>query len=171
MSDSIETTSTTSEQTEACGIDDRSDANSSGTETFSIYLAKRFVGEKRFRPGVPEEATKLVEHSDVVLSYADFGLSMVCIADRESNGKKKFLFSQQELMDIGRSCLKYTGTVNGAKMPVGIRLYEVGDGPPSTEDRARLTALHKAGLSKVAITCFHLDTRNNTVWSSAPFNG
>ena len=79
--------------------------------------------------------------------------------------------SRPELLDIGRACLPYTGKINGQHMPVGIQLYELGQGPPSDEDRARLKALHKPGVGKVHITAFYLDTINKTVWSSAAFNG
>jgi rhomboid protease GluP len=173
MSDATNLTSSQGAEADPTAKQDDGLASGEGTEPFAVYLAKRFAGEKGFRPGVPEEASKLAEQSDVVLSYADVGLSMLCFVDRESTPEKKFTLGKQELLDIGTSCLKYTGTVNGAKMPVGITLYEVGDGPPSTEDCARLKALQKAmpGLSKVLVHCFHLDTRNKAVWSTAAFNG
>ena len=140
---------------------------------FAVYLAKRLMGDKQFQPGAPAEAAELVEHSDVVLSYADFGLAIACILDREKEPRRHFTFSQQQLIDIGKDCLKYTGTMNGAKMPVGITLYEVGHGPPSSEDMLRLQALQRTmpGLTKVAITCFYLDTESRQLWSSAPLGG
>lgn len=143
------------------------------TEPFAVYLAKRLAGEKAYRPGVPEEAVKLSDWSDIVLSYADFGLSLVCIIDRESAPERKFTADRKELLDIGSACLKYTGSMNGTKMPVGISIYEVGRGPASAEDLARLKALQKAmpGVSKVLVTCFYLDTLNKTVWCTALFNG
>lgn len=143
------------------------------SEPCAVYLAKRFVGEKSYRPGVPEEAAALVAPSDVVLSYSDFGLIMLCILDRESAPERRFAWSKQTLLDVGAACLKYTGTVNGAKMPVGISLFEVGSGPPTLDDITRLKALHKGmpGTSKVVITCYYLDTKNKTVWCSALLNG
>jgi rhomboid protease GluP len=139
-------------------------------DSFAIYLAKRFVGDKRFQSGVPEEAASLADKSDIVLSYADFGFVIVCIIDRERTSEKRFSFSRQELMDVGRACLKYTGSVNGAKMPVGIRLYEVGNGPPSEADCARLRSFRRTvpGFQKVSITSYYLDTGSRRVWSSAP---
>jgi rhomboid protease GluP len=141
-----------------------------GQEPFAAYLAKRLVGDKRYGPGVPEEATALAESSDIVLSYADFGLVMACILDREKDASRRFSFSQRELVDIGRACLKYTGTMNGAKMPVGITLYEVGRGPPSDDDCHRLNELRRTfpGTTKVTITGCYLDTENHTVWTTAP---
>jgi len=139
-------------------------------DSFAVYLAKRLMGDKGFQLGVPEEARALVEQSHLVLSYGDFGLAIACILDREKEPHRTFTASQEELVGVARACLKYTGTMNGAKMPVGVTLYEVGAGPPSEEDCQRLRALQRTfpGLTKVAITCFYLDTRSQKVWSSAP---
>lgn len=144
-----------------------------GGEPFAVYLAKRFAGEKAYRPGVPEEAAKLLEWSDVALSHAELSLSLLCIIDREGNPEKKFSADRKELLELGTACLKYTGSVSGTKMPVAILLYELGAGPASADDLARLKALQKAmpGVSKVVVTCFYLDTVNRTVWSTAAFNG
>jgi rhomboid protease GluP len=141
-----------------------------GQDSFAAYLARRLVGDKRYAPGVPEEAAALAEKSDIVLSFAEFGLVMICILDREADASKRFPFSQSELVDVGRACLKYTGTLNGAKMPVGITLYEVGRGPPSAEDCRRLTELRRTfpGFTKVTINCFYLDTQNHTVFTTVP---
>ena len=58
------------------------------------------------------------------------------------------------MVSVARECLKYTGSINGAKMPVVVTIYEVADGPPSEEDRARLAALQKSfpGRAKVGVT-------------------
>ncbi|HET9932219.1 MAG TPA: rhomboid family intramembrane serine protease [Polyangiaceae bacterium] len=145
----------------------------SNDEPWAVYLAKRLVGEKSFQLGVPEEAAGLAEGSDIVLSYGDLSLNLACIVDREGNPEKRFSLEQKELLEIGSACLKYTGTMNGAKMPVGISLYEVGDRPASPEDIERFKALQKSmpGSSKVLVTCFYLDTKNKTVFCSALFNG
>lgn len=145
-------------------------AKNDSADTFAVYLAKRLVGDKRFRPGVPEEAAALAQASDIALSHVDLGLTIACILDRESDSSKHFAFSQEELVEIGRSCLKYTGTVNGAKMPVSLALYEVGSGPASEDDLQRLSRLQRTapGLKKVGIGCHYLDTRTKTVWSGAP---
>jgi rhomboid protease GluP len=139
-------------------------------EPFAVYLARCLIVEKRFREGVPAEAARLAEASDIALTYADFGLALACIVDRESDPDKKLSFTQEELIAVGRACLEYTGTMNGTKMPVGITLYEVGHGPPREDDKARLEALQSTmpGFKKVAITCFYLDMKNKVLWSSAP---
>src|SRR5262249_54554673 len=79
--------------------------------------------------------------------------------DRATTPEKTIDLSQEQLVAIGKSCLKYTGTLNGAKMPVGIAIYEVANGPPSEDDRQRLIALRKTlpGLAKVWIHCYHAD--------------
>jgi rhomboid protease GluP len=152
---------------------DSAPARPTATDTVAVYLAKRLIGEKRFALGVPEEAAKLAEHFDTVLSHAAFGLAIACVVDRETDGARRFLPSKQDLLDIGRACLKYTGTINGTKLPVGIYVYEVSAGPPTAEDLQRLKALQRSvpGLQKVAVYCFHIDTRNKAVWSGAPLPG
>lgn len=139
---------------------------------FCGYLAKHFVGARRFQFGVPEEAAALVEQSDFALYKNDLGLEMVCLLDREKDPTKTFSMSREDLFQIGRACLKYTGNVNGAKMPVSITLYEVGAGPASDADRARLKALTKNYVfAKVALATFHIDARSGSVWSPLPLNG
>lgn len=136
------------------------------------YLAKHFVGEKRFRAGVPEEASALLEQSDIVLCKAELGLELVCLIDREKDPAKIFSMCREDLFQIGRACLKYTGKINGAKMPVSITVYEVGVGPPSEADRARLKAVTKNFVfAKVSLATFHIDARSGSVWSPAAFNG
>jgi rhomboid protease GluP len=144
----------------------------SDDETFAVYLGKRLVGDKRFRPGVPDEAAILAETSDVVLSLADYALTIACIVDREHDRNKAFPLSQKELVDVGRACLKHTGSINGAKMPVNITVYEVGRGPPSEADRARMKELRRVpGLTKVGVTLIYLDLEAKTAWSGAFFEG
>jgi rhomboid protease GluP len=146
--------------------------NRSGDEGFAAYFAKRLVGDKRFRPAVVDEAAPLVDKSDIVLSLSDIALTIACIVDREHEADKVFSLSQKELIDIGRACLKYTGTINGAKMPVTICVYELGHGPPSDADRARMKALRRIpGFAKVGVTCFYLDLDAKTAWSGSPFEG
>jgi len=148
------------------------DEPKSSDETFSAYLSKRLIGDKRFQSGVPEEAAKLLEHSDIALFKGELGFQMSCVLDREKDPARTFLLSRDELLEIGKACLKYTGTVNGAKMPVGITIYEVGAGPITETDRARLRGLTKNfAFAKVSLASFYIDTRTGSVWTPLPFNG
>src|SRR5215216_2131066 len=108
---------------------------------FATYLAKRLMGQKRFRSDAPAEAAPLVATSDVVLTQAELAFGIVCIVDGEGDARKRFSLSQKEVIEIGRACLRYTGSVNGTKLPVTIALYEIASGPPEEADRARLQAL------------------------------
>src|SRR6188768_2618761 len=107
------------------------------SDSFAIYLAKRLIGDKQFSERVPTEAAELCERSHIVLSQAHLALSLSAIIDRRSEPKKRFALSSAELVEVGRACLKYTGTINGTKMPVVIQLYEIGSGPLAHEDRVR----------------------------------
>jgi rhomboid protease GluP len=140
-----------------------------GDEPFAVYLAKRLSGEKRFAPQVPAEAADLVAKADIVLSQASFSLTISFIVDRESDPTKTFAGSPEELIEAGRACLRYSGNINGVKMPVVMAIYEIGRGPPSDADRARLKALHRrGGWKKVAIVPYYLDVTSRTVWTPAP---
>jgi rhomboid protease GluP len=148
------------------------DESKASNDGFAAYFAKRLMGDKRFQMGVPEEAAELGKSGDIALFKSDLSLLMSCIVDSETDRSKKFALSRQRLIEIGKACLKYTGTVNGAKMPVSITIYEVGSGPLGNEDRARLTALQKNfALDHVALTAFYIDTQSKSVFCPGPFNG
>ena len=140
----------------------RAEAAPALTDTYAIYLAKRFLGEKHFQDGYPQEASPLAATSDVVLTKLDYGLALVCIVDRIRNPAARFALSKDQAVAVGKECLKYTGTMNGVKMPVGVYVFEVGDGAPSAEDRARLEGLKRKlpGLEKVGVYPFYVDAKN-----------
>jgi len=138
--------------------------------TFAEYLAKVYVGRKGFSPGTVPEAAALVSACDIVLTRSDgLTLQFLCIVDREANPQKTFALTPQALHEIGEQCLKYTGSVSGAKMPVTFQVMEVG---PVPADRARLAPLkRKSAFAKVVPTAWSLNTADGTVWTNAPLGG
>lgn len=135
--------------------------------SFASYLATLFMAEKGFRPETVPEAEALARASDVVLTYSDgMTFSIVCIVDAEKRPEHRFDLSREALVDIGRACGKYTGSMNGAKLPVGIRIVEIRDGIRE-EDRLHLRRLRRLpGLAKVAVSAFILSPSTKEVWSN-----
>lgn len=137
-------------------------------EPFARYLARRLVAEQGFREETFPEAAELGAASDVVLTYTD-GMSavIVCLVDREREASRTFGLDTAALERIGKACLKYTGSVSGSKLPLGIQVIEVGRTPATAEDQRRLAA-HRLGLfNKVHLHAMHVDTTGpGTVWSS-----
>jgi rhomboid protease GluP len=149
------------------------DSNNTAGETFAVYLAKHYIGRKGFSAGAVPEAAALAEACDIVLTLID-GMTMqvICIVDRETHPQKIFGLSHEVLDQIGKQCLKYSGEVNGTKMPVTFQIMEVGAGPVTAEDRLRLGALKRESLfSKIILRSWKVDTTAGTAWTNAPFGG
>src|SRR5215471_5684783 len=115
----------------------------SETAAFVPYLIKSLEA-RGYRQGIVPEANELGAASDFVLARMD-GMScqIICILDGERDPGKRFTLSRDKLVDIGQGCLKYTGTVNGAKLPVSIQVYEIGNTAVTDDDRGRLNLLRK----------------------------
>ncbi|WP_164011606.1 rhomboid family intramembrane serine protease [Pyxidicoccus trucidator] len=137
-------------------------------ESFARYLARRLVAEEGFREEPVPEAAELVAASDAVLTYSD-GMSMVlvCLVDRERETSRRFGLDVAALERIGKECLKYTGTVSGTKLPVGLQVIEVGRTPATEEDRQRLERYRLGLFHKVHLHAMHVDTTApGAVWAS-----
>jgi rhomboid protease GluP len=134
-------------------------------ESFAGYLARRLVADQGFRSGTVPEAEELTAAADAVLTYLDgYSCAIVCIVDREREPSRRFTVDPQVLRRVGDACLKYTGTVNGAKLPMGLQVIEVGGAPLTSEDRERLERYRFGWFSKVHLSATHLDTRARTAW-------
>ncbi len=145
-----------------------SETANQGEEPFAFYLAKRNLAQG-FRPGVPAEAEDLLGAGDVALHYPSFGLVMAVFVDRQTTKESTFCLSKERLAEIGKACERYSGTVNGAKLPVQVVVYEVGNGPPSADDKERLRQLTRAKHCRV--TAFYLDVEGATVFCPESWNG
>ncbi|WP_426756461.1 rhomboid family intramembrane serine protease [Myxococcus sp. Y35] len=135
--------------------------------SFAEYLLCKLLAEQGFTPSTFPEAAELEAASDAVLTYSDgMAAIAVCVVDRERQPSRVFGLDTASLERIGKDCLRYSGTVNGAKLPVGIQVIEVGDAPLSAEDRKRLDALRLGAFNKVHLHAMHVDTRAGTVWAN-----
>lgn len=147
--------------------------NSADAQSFAGYLARQYIAKKGFRAGTVPEAEGLVAASDIVLTLSDgVRFHIICMVDREAHPDKRFMLSRDEIDEIGKSCLKYSGTINRAKMPIVIQIMEVGKARLVGSDRDRLKRLkRRSPISKVVISSWHIDTSSASVWSNSLFNG
>src|SRR5262245_9574688 len=142
-------------------------------ETFASYLAKQYIAKKGFKAGTVPEAKALESAADIVLTLADgMTFQLVCIVDREANPGKRFALTREAVEEIGKKCLQYSGKVSGNQLPVTISVMEVGPGPFSEADRARLKPFKRRGLFfKVVLFGWLVDTAGRSAWTNAPFGG
>ena len=135
-------------------------------EPFSIYLAKQFIAKKGFELASVPEAEKLAAVSDIVLTQSDgYTFTILCMINRETYPDAAFGLGVEEVRRIGEACLQYTGEINRAKMPVFIRVLEIG--PGSTDQQQRLKLFKRSSLkAKVIPSAMIVDTASGQVWNS-----
>jgi rhomboid protease GluP len=140
-------------------------------ETFCSYLAEQFITKKGFVTGTVPEAEKLVAASDIVLTLHGAGtpFTILCLVDRESHPGKGFDLPMSELESIADQCLKYsepTGTYGSERMPIVIRVIEIG--PTSAGQLERLKTIRLPLLtSKCLASALAVDMAAGSVWSSS----
>lgn len=141
-----------------------------GETTFAPYLAQVYMAKKGFRPGCVSEAAELEKACDIVITQSDgYTLRIVCIVDREARPDARFQLFTDHVEEIGRHCLAYTGSVNGAKMPVVIEIVEIAGQPPDAADIKRLSR-YRRRWGKVRLSAWHLAPATGAVWTNALFN-
>jgi rhomboid protease GluP len=139
-------------------------------ETFATYFARWHMAKKGFVSGTVPEARGLAAASDIVLTRSDgMGFEIMCLVDREAHPEKQFNLSPAAVDEIGKACLKYTGTVHRAKMPLSISILEIGASPITDAQRERLRPLRRQSfLSKVYIFATAADTSTASAWVNVP---
>jgi rhomboid protease GluP len=135
-------------------------------QTFCKYLAKQFIAKKGYEiAGIPE-AQELAAPGDILLTYSDgYTFTILCMIDRETFPDAAFDLDVDRVRQIGETCQQYTGQVNHAKMPVFIRIMEIG--PGSAGQQQRLKFFKRSSLrSKVVPSAMIVDTVSGEVWNS-----
>jgi rhomboid protease GluP len=135
-------------------------------KTFCTYLARQFIAKKGFQVANIPEAQELAAPGHIVLTHSDgYTFTILCMIDRETNPDARFGLDIDRVRRIGEACLQYTGKVNRAKMPVFIRIMEIGPGAPDQQQRLKL--LKRSSLtSKVVPSGMVVDTASGEVWNS-----
>lgn len=145
--------------------------DASPTASYAKYLAARLIAEERFEPIVLAELEPLAAQSHAMLVYSDgIALTVIALIDHEEPTSRAFTMSQEALVELGKKCLQYTGTMNGQKVPVSLMLWEVGRAP-SAVLQERLGSLHRApGNENIMISGWILDPSNpregDRVWTT-----
>ena len=142
------------------------DAQAAPAETFCTYLAKQLIAKMGFEIARFPEVKRLYDSCEVVLARSDgYALSILCLVDREARPNAIFGMGMDALEEIGEACLKYTGKINRQKMPVTIRVLEIG--PGSEDQQRRLRAFRPASLfAKIIPFAMTVDTVTGEVWTS-----
>jgi rhomboid protease GluP len=148
------------------------DAQVSGPgDTFCLYLARQLVAKQGFMPGAPAAAAEITAQSDYILTFSD-GYSPVIIAliDREAYPDKRFTLSAERVRAIAEACRALAGRIGMTKMPVTIRLMEVGRATP--DQPARLGEIEPSSFfSKLIVSAWAIDPERSLIWDTAGFRG
>jgi rhomboid protease GluP len=136
-------------------------------------LMRMLVESRGYTLGVPVEAGPFADPMTLSMTLQNYGVAVAGILDRTDPASTPFPLSVDRLIEVGRDCLKYCGTVNGAKMPVGFSIYVITNGPLRADEREALLALKRnvPGLKKVAIGVWILDLASRSVETTTRFNG
>ena len=136
------------------------------SDTFCTYLARQFIAKKGFEIASVPEVGELAASGNILLTYSDgYSFTILCMIDRETYPDATFDLDVDKVRRIGEACLQYTGRVNRTKMPVSIRIMEIG--PGSADQQQRLKLLKRSSLmSKVIPSAMIVDTTSGEVWNS-----
>ena len=136
-------------------------------ETFCSYLARQFVARKGFQLADIPEVQELVSSSDVVLARSNgYSLTILCMVDREKSPGAFFPLSVDQVRQIGEACLIYTGTIGRARLPVFIRILEIGPGA-TVRQQQRLQLFKRSSLTaRVIPSAMIIDPAAGQAWNS-----
>jgi rhomboid protease GluP len=135
-------------------------------ETFCSYLANKFIAKNGFQIASVPEFGELAPPGDILLTCMDGDtFTLLCMIDRETNPNAAFNLDVRKVRQIGEACLRYTRRVHRRKMPVFIRIMEIG--PGSAEQQRRLKPFKRSTLSsRITRSAMIVDTVSGEVWSS-----
>lgn len=138
-------------------------------DSFCTYLAKQFIAKRGFTPCDIPEAAPLAAHCDHLLTYADGNsVTILAMVDRETHPGKTFDMTPEAASEIGRACLKRTGSSYLSQDLIVLMIMEVG--PQDDGQRARLSHIKASGLfSKMQPSGWIVDPEQKTVWTNARF--
>ena len=137
------------------------------SETFCGYLARQFVAKKGFEAANIPEVQKLVGSSDFVLSRSNgFGLTILCMVDREKYPGESFGLDVNEVRQIGDACGKYAAKIGPARMPVFIRIMEIGPGATVRQQQRLKQFRRSSWTSRVVPSAMIIDPVAAQAWNS-----
>jgi rhomboid protease GluP len=132
-------------------------------DTSAAYLVKRLCARRGFALGTVPEAQRLADASDYILTRSDgLAFQIVCVIDRERDPGRRFRLSVDDLVNIGKACLAYSGRVNLTRLPVAIQVWDVGPRVALRNDLSR----RLPGREKVMVSSWAVDTDRRRVTST-----
>ncbi len=118
------------------------------------------------------ELVPLLAHFDRILVRLDgYSFTAICIKNRQAGASNALSVSLDELKQIGQTCLKYTGKIQGSKMPVMLQVFEVTDLSHAEVEHLQSLRCIPGLKQKVGVTAWSLNLSNGTVWTNTRFNG
>jgi rhomboid protease GluP len=123
-----------------------------------------------WRVSVVPELAPLARHFDRVLVRTDgMTFEAICIRDRLAAAAASYVAGLGPLLEAGKGCLAYTGTVQRQKMPVLIQVWELCE---AGADVAHLRALRAGPFgTKVHVSAWSVCPAAGTVWTNARLGG
>ena len=146
---------------------------SGGGETFAAYFVKHLVGRQGYGAANLKELEPLAKLCDYLVVRTDgVRLAVTAIIDREAHPDKTFPVTPDIVQSVAEACLIHTGHVGRHKMPVILRVYEIGARIIDTAATDRLAPYKKRDRgSKVALSAWLLDTTLKQAWTNMRLAG
>lgn len=113
-----------------------------------------------------DQLDELTPYYDRILIQTDgysFNVKCLCLKDES---KVQSHIDLTTLRGVGESCLTFTGSVMGAKLPVNFEIIEITNTDNSSKlELERLKSI--PGLKKVSVRAFQINTSSKKVWSNS----
>jgi rhomboid protease GluP len=118
------------------------------------------------------ELVPLAEHFDRILVRGDaYSFEVICIKDRLTDSSRRVSMNLETLVEVGKQCLRYTGKMHGAQLPVTMKVWEVCSEASAETDHLRALRCMPMGMGQVGISAWSLRPGSRTVWTNTRFNG
>ena len=118
---------------------------------------------------IPELKPLAHQFDRILVKIDGLSFTVYCIKNGLDE-PSRISMSLDQLREAGRSCLDYTGTFNGVKIPISIFVLETSNSIQTVVDHLRpLKCL--PGRQKVAVRAYHLNFKKQEVWTNIPFGG
>lgn len=134
-------------------------------------LYRHLVARLGYAPAELPELQPLRPWFERVLVRSDgLAFEVVCLRDRAGSPEGRAEVDLEAMLRAGEACLPFTGEVQGHKLPVTLRVWELrGEADLGV---AHLRPLRSLGLQrKVHLTAWSLWPASQAIWTNAPLGG
>lgn len=139
--------------------------------TTSERLAEAFKKKQGYSEGTVPEAMPLLSACDIILTKSDgMHLFIICIVDAENRESAQFGMGRDEAKEIlAVCCERYSGTMNGAKLPVALVVIEARHSIRSA-DTERLRGYSNRFFDSNVIHAFLVDSTKRELVTATRFS-